>query len=389
MPALRICDMETPLHSQEALRDHRILLVDDEKSSLLLLQRILERAGYRAVTSRAHPARALAAFVERRPDLVVLDLHMPEIDGFELMDKLGSATEHGIRLPFLVVTADITDEAKRRALSMGARDFLTKPIDHTELLLRVHNLLQIQHLQMELYRRAESLELRVAERTRDLEEARLEMLDHLALAGEYRDDETQEHAWRIGRTAGLLALECECSVDEVALIGRAAPLHDIGKIGIPDSILLKPGRLTEHEFEIMKRHTTIGAEMLGGSRSLLLQLAERIALTHHERWDGGGYPAGLAGEEIPMAGRIVAVADVFDALTHERPYKAAWSIEDAVREIVNQRGKQFDPAVVDCFLTLDHPILMRRTNERHGHSGPPPWIRDAGGRAIARIGSDA
>jgi HD-GYP domain-containing protein (c-di-GMP phosphodiesterase class II) len=198
----------------------------------------------------------------------------------------------------------------------------------------------------------------VAERTRDLEQARLEILDRLAIAAEYRDDATQEHAWRLGRTSALLALGLGLPDREVELIRRAAPLHDIGKIGIPDAILLKPGRLTYEEFEQIKTHTTIGAEILSGSRSQLLGMAERIALTHHERWDGRGYPRGLAGEQIPLPGRIVAVADVFDALTHERPYKPAWSLQEAVAEIPSQAGGQFDPDVVGAFLQLDHQTLL-------------------------------
>jgi putative two-component system response regulator len=200
----------------------------------------------------------------------------------------------------------------------------------------------------------------VAERTRDLDQARLEMLDRLALAGEYRDDETQEHAWRIGHICGLVARGLGLPDAEVELIRRAAPLHDIGKIGITDLILLKRGRLSDEEFEVIKTHTRIGSEILAGSRSPMLRLAQRIALTHHERWDGRGYPSGLAGKAIPLASRIVAVADVFDALTHERPYKDAWPVEKAVAEIGEQAGRQFDPGPAEVFSTLDHPALLSR-----------------------------
>jgi cyclic di-GMP phosphodiesterase len=203
----------------------------------------------------------------------------------------------------------------------------------------------------------------VAQRTRDLEQARLEILNRLALAAEYRDDDTQEHAWRIGRTCALLALAVGLPEGEAELIRRAAPLHDIGKIGIPDAILLKPGRLSGAEFGVIKTHTTIGAEILSGSRSPLLVLAERIARTHHERWDGRGYPRGLAGEQIPLAGRIVAVADVFDALTHQRPYKEAWPVQQAVSEVLAQAGAQFDPRLVDAFSRLDHSTLLRSVKE--------------------------
>jgi putative two-component system response regulator len=301
--------------------------------------------------------------VESAPDLVLLDLHMPQVDGFELMQRLGTLIDAGSDVPFLVLTADTTEETRRRALSVGARDFLTKPFDHTELLLRVRNLLQVKQLQDRLRETNTTLKAEVAERTRDLDQARLEVLERLARATEYRDDDTQEHAWRIGRVSALLALELGRPDHEVQLIRRAAPLHDIGKIAIPDAILLKPGKLSDDEFEVIKTHTTIGGAILSGSPSRLLRLAEQIALTHHERWDGRGYPIGLTGEGIPLAGRIVAVADVFDALTHQRPYKQAWPVDNAVDEILSQAGRHFDPSLVDAFSRLDHWVLSSHTNE--------------------------
>jgi putative two-component system response regulator len=349
---------EPTMPDSQELKSLRILAVDDEESNLLLLRRVLAREGYTQVETTTDPARVPRLFVDARPDLVLLDLHMPEMDGFELMERLGPVTGDGSGVPFLVLTADATEETKRRALSLGARDFLAKPLDRIELLLRVRNLLQVQQLQARLQAHNANLEHEVAARTQDLEWARLEILDRLALAAEYRDDDTQEHAWRIGRVSALLAPQLGCLDREVELIRRAAPLHDVGKIGIPDAILLKPGPLSAGEFERIKTHTTIGAEILSGSRSSLLHLAERIALTHHERWDGTGYPHGLAGEAIPLAGRIVAVADVFDALTHARPYKEAWPVEKAVAEIVGQAGRQFDPRVVDAFSQLEHQALL-------------------------------
>jgi putative two-component system response regulator len=213
----------------------------------------------------------------------------------------------------------------------------------------------------------------VAERTRDLEQARFEILDRLALAEEYRDDVTQEHARRIGRTCSLLARELGLPDENAELLRRAAPVHDVGKIGIPDAILLKPGKLDDAEFERIKTHTTIGAEILSGGSSPLLQTAERVALTHHERWDGQGYPRGLSGEQIPLIGRIAAVADVFDALTHDRPYKHAWPVEESVDEIVCERGRQFDPSVVKAFSRLDHSSLAGTVTEwEPSIKGRPP-----------------
>ena len=348
---------------EQELTGLRILAVDDEESNLLLLRRVLEKAGYTHVVATTDPTQVPAMFAENRPDLVLLDLHMPEMDGFELMEKLAPRPEGGPGVPILVLTADATHETKRRALSAGARDFIAKPLDQIELLLRVRNLLKVQHLQARLAQQNANLEAEVAERTQDLELARLEVLERLALAAEYRDDATQEHAWRIGRTCALLAAELPVPDADVELIRRAAPLHDIGKIGISDLILLKPGKLTEREFELVKSHTTIGAAILAGSQSPLLRLAQEIALTHHERWDGRGYPRGLAGETTPQAGRIVAVADVFDALTHERPYKDAWPLEAAVAEVLAQSGRQFDPDVVEAFAKLDHSTLLERVNE--------------------------
>jgi len=356
--------LERPLaltsFEEQALRTRSILAVDDEQLNVLLLREILERAGYTSVETATDPRRLAAGFVGSSPDLVLLDLHMPGVDGFALLEQLSAAGATGRGVPVIVLTADVTEETKRRALSMGARDFLTKPFDQVELLLRVRNVLHTEHLQERLHEHNMTLEDRVAERTHALEQARLEMLDRLALAGEYRDDGTQQHAWRIARTCGMLAGGLGLPQDRIELIRRASQLHDIGKIGIPDTILLKPGKLTAAEFDRVKQHTTIGARILSGGRCPVLGLAHVIALTHHERWDGTGYPRGLRGEEIPIEGRIAAVADVFDALIHDRPYKSAWPVEDAVAEVLNQTDRQFDPGVVESFSRLPHSSLMNR-----------------------------
>ncbi|HLI59755.1 MAG TPA: HD domain-containing phosphohydrolase [Solirubrobacteraceae bacterium] len=360
----------------EHLRDLRILAVDDQEVNLLFLRRTLEAAGCRRVISERDPARVPAAFVRTEPDLVVLDLHMPGMDGFELMRRLAPIAGGRSGVPFLVLTGDEEEEVRQRALGAGARDFLTKPFSPTELILRVRNLLEVQQLHRRLRAQNLGLEQLVAQRTRELEQARMEVLGRLALAAEYRDDATQEHAWRIGRICRRLAHEAGLDDAQADLIERAAPLHDIGKVGIRDAVLLKPAKLSPPEFDEIKAHTTIGAEILSGSSSSLLRLAEQIALSHHERWDGSGYPNGLRKHEIPLAGRIVAVADVFDALTHERPYKRAWPVGDAVREVLAERGRGFDPEIVDAFAALDHVALRGPTDrERPGARTP---LRAAG-----------
>ena len=239
-----------------------------------------------------------------------------------------------------------------------------------------------------LQNQSDVLELRVRERTAALEESRLETLQRLAIAAEYRDDESYQHTERVGRTAALIAQELGLSEETVSLMRRAAPLHDIGKVGIPDHILLKPGKLTPEEWAVMKGHVEIGARILADGKFPVVRLAEEIALTHHERWGGGGYPDGRSGEEIPLAGRIVAVADVFDALTHERPYKAAWSIPDAVAEIEWAAGTQFDPRVVDAFMALDHERLLQEV-DGYDVDVPPPPLTEAPPANASRMAASA
>ena len=289
-------------------------------------------------------------YVKFRPDLILLDLHMPHRDGLAVMDELNQIAEASY-LPILMLTGDDTQEAKREALSRGAKDFLNKPFHSDEVLLRINTLLETRFLYLQIQSQNQILEAKVRDRTRELESAQIEIIERLARAAEFRDDNTGQHTERVGQMAALLARQVGLPDPQVSLIRRAAPLHDVGKIGIPDSILLKLGKLTPDEFALVKTHTTIGARILSGSRFTILRLAEEIAFNHHERWDGDGY-AGVAGSAIPLAGRIVAVADVFDALTQNRPYKAAWPVNDAIAEIERQRGKQFDPALVDAFLRV-------------------------------------
>jgi putative two-component system response regulator len=331
--------------------DARLLVVDDEEANVVLLERFLAKAGYTHVVSTTDPREISELVREERPDLVLLDLHMPHLDGFAVMELLREANGSTGRPAIVVLTADATAEVKHRGLGAGAHDYLTKPLDVEEVLLRIANILEIRFLGRELLAERDSLERRVHERTKDLEEAQTETFERLALAAEFRDDATGDHTRRVGSMAALIAETLGLPADEVATLRRAAALHDIGKIGVPDAILLAPRSLTEQEFEIVKTHTTIGARILSGSRSPALRMAEIVAWSHHERWDGSGY-GGIAGSDIPVVGRITTVADVFDALTHERPYKTAWPLEAAIEEIQRVRGRQFDPDMVDAFMQI-------------------------------------
>ena len=330
----------------------RILAVDDEPANLRLLERLLAVTGYANVRTTTDPREVLGIVEEYDPDLILLDLHMPNLDGFEVMRQLAEVVPADSYLPILVLTADITPEAQERALQLGAKDFVTKPFRRSEVLLRIQNLLDTRSLHLRLRRNNATLEQRVWERTLELEEAQGEVLDRLMKAAEYRDDDTGQHAHRVGELSARTAEALGVPSVEVEVIRRAAPLHDTGKIAIPDAILLKPGRLTPEEFEVMKTHAAIGAQMLSGGRSELMQLAEQIALGHHERWDGSGYPNGLAGEDIPLVARIVAIADFHDALSHDRTYRPAWPKEKVIQEIQLQSGRHFDPRVAETFLQL-------------------------------------
>ncbi len=332
----------------DAIRGARILIVDDQEANVFLLEALLQHSGYTVLKSTTDPRQALPLFSEFQPDLILLDLMMPHLDGFQVMDLLQPLIPEGAYLPILVLTADAAMSVRQKALAAGARDFLTKPFDTVEVLLRIKNLLHARVLHRELQQVNLALEDRVRERTKELEESHIEVLERLALAAEFRDDETGQHTRRVGEMAARVAERLGIALPQVELISRAAPLHDVGKIGISDQILLKPGRLDPDEFEIMKTHTTIGARMLSGGRFALLRMAEAIALGHHERWDGAGYPHGLKGEETPIEARIVAVADAFDAMSHDRVYRAALSPTEVWEILWEGAGRQWDEQVVEA-----------------------------------------
>jgi putative two-component system response regulator len=365
-------------------RRGRILVIDDEPANVALLQRILERAGYTEVKGISDSRQALALMDEFRPDLVLLDLRMPHLDGFGVLEALKPHLNDGNYLPVLTLTADATDEMKEAALSRGAKDFLAKPFNPVEVLLRVQNLLETRFLYLLLQEQNSQLEQKVRERTRELEEAQIEVLERLARAAEFRDDDTARHTRRVGDVAAQLGRAMGLDDTQVELIRRAAPLHDVGKIATPDSILLKPGPLTSQEWEVMRMHTLIGARMLSGGSSILMQVAERVARSHHERWDGTGYPHALKGEAIPIEARLVAVADVLDALTHDRPYRKAWPLAKAMAEIAAMRGTYFDPRVVDALMAMQsrNEIALPQRRRR----GTPRSMA-ALGLAVAMLGT--
>jgi len=338
------------------LIDASILVVDDEPANLQLLRMILESEGYTNIITNDDPTRVLDLVSHHDCDLVLLDLNMPFMDGYEVMSLLCSSLDSQVP-PIMVLTAQHDQEFRLRALSEGARDYVTKPFDRSELLARVRNLLEVQLLQRYMFNQKDALEYLVAERTREIQDARLQLIRKLGRAAEYRDNETGLHLVRmskismiLGRATGVNNRQCDMLLD-------ASPMHDLGKIGVPDSILLKPGKLTDEEWQVMKQHPVIGADILAGDQSELLIMARQIALTHHEKWDGSGYPNGLVGVDIPLEGRIVAIADVFDALTSERPYKHAWPVDEAIQFIKDNSGKHFDPQLVDLFINNSEEII--------------------------------
>lgn len=346
-----------------------ILIVDDQPQNVLLLKKILEREGFQNIHTITDPRETFAIYQQYEIDLILLDIRMPYMDGFEVMEKLKALTSDDYDyLPVLVLTAELTDATREKSLSSGAKDFLTKPFNRIEVLQRISNILEVRLLYKQLKNQNQVLDEKVKERTRQLEQSRLEIIERLGQAAEYKDNETGEHIIRMSHSSYLLAKAAGLGEEEAELIHQASSMHDIGKIGIPDKILMKPGKLDPEEWEIMKSHVTIGAKLLSNSEHPLLQKARVIALTHHEKWDGSGYPKGLKGENIPIAGRICAIADVFDALISERPYKDAWPTEKAIQLLIAEKERHFDPQLVDLFVTISEQVVEFRDTLTNKHA---------------------
>tara|TARA_B100001059_G_scaffold78041_1_gene75831 strand:+ start:465 stop:1460 length:996 start_codon:yes stop_codon:yes gene_type:complete len=323
----------------------RILIVDDEPANLKVMREVLGNQ-YRMSFAKSGAA-ALALLEKEQPKLILLDIMMPDMNGFEVCEILKStpALSH---IPIIFVTAlgDESDEFK--GFELGAVDYITKPISPAIVRARVKTHLSLVQAEQ-------------------LKQAHVDLVHRLGRAAEYKDTDTGEHIARMSQYSKLLALEFGMGEQQAELLRQAAPMHDVGKIGIPDAILLKPGRLTPDEFDHMKQHATIGAQILANSSSPLLQLAHKLAIEHHEKWDGSGYPYGLKGEQISVEGRIVAIADVFDALTSKRPYKEAWGVEEALEHMQAQAGKHFDPHLINLFVNkLDAIIAIKNAyQEQH------------------------
>lgn len=334
----------------------KIVIVDDTPLNLLLMTKLVERIPGIESKGFESPQDALRWCAGAEPDLIIVDYMMPDIDGLEFIRRVRSSHDRE-NVPILMVTANNERGVRYQALDCGANDVLTKPIDAHEFEPRVRNMLKLREAHIATRQRAETLAVAVRRATADILDRERETITRLARAAEFRDPETGAHIQRMSHYSAMIARRLGLADEFVDALLLAAPMHDVGKLGIPDTILLKPGRLTTEEFEVMKRHSLIGHDILKGSSSEVLQLGARIALTHHEKFDGSGYPHGSVGDAIPLEGRIVAVADVFDALTSSRPYKPAWTFERAVDLLREGRGSHFDPGCVDAFLSRWDEVL--------------------------------
>lgn len=335
----------------------RVIIVDDNRTNLLLFEGLVSQLGGCDSLSFEYPVEALDWCAQNGADLVLVDYMMPEVDGLEFIRRVRTMNGMG-DVPIVMVTTTDLKEIRYEALQSGATDFLNKPVDATEFIARLTNLMQLRKGQIQLKDRASWLADEVAKATESIVERENEIIYRLSRAAEYRDPETGAHILRMAHYSRFIAEALGLPEDEIDEIFRAAPMHDVGKLGIADDILLKPGKLTSAEFDSMKEHTTIGEAILKDSPSQLLAVAAEIAVSHHEKFDGSGYPNGLGGEDIPMVGRIVAVADVFDAVTSARPYKDPWPVEQATDYIRENDGRHFDPQCVKAFFDRFDDVLQ-------------------------------
>ena len=361
-----------------AIKSAKILIVDDEEVNVLTVQQHLVRAGYSQFVTTTDARLAVGLAKKEMPDLILLDIKMPNVNGLEIMQALSSDTELR-NLPVLILTASTDPNVKRLALELGANDFLTKPVDANDLIPRVRNALVIKYHYDQVVLQKAQLEQLVKRRTDELYQSRQQIILSLARAAEHRDNDTGNHVLRVGWFAGTIAKQLGWQDSAVEMIQQAAQLHDVGKIGVPDSILFKPARLAPDEYDVMKHHCSLGKSIISPyaasemeilrsharlgenilhvRNSPLMMMAARIAQTHHEHWDGRGYPLGLAGEDIPLEGRITAVADVYDALSSKRPYKEAFPRQKCFDIMTELRGTQFDPTVLDAFFACSSQII--------------------------------
>ncbi len=338
------------------IKSASILVVDDEPFNVEILTELLEGHGFSSVTGISSPVKAVELYEKNNFDLILLDINMPELNGFQVLDEFAKNSRE-IHPPVIILSALKERETRLKALKLGARDFLDKPFDGEEVIYRISNLLEMHLSQKLLANYNSNLEKYVQERTQKIEKTQFEILSCLSYAAEYRDMDTAHHTIRVGWYSRIIAEQFGFRNEELDLIQHAAPMHDIGKIGVSDTILLKPGKLDKDEFEKMKLHASIGAEILGRSNARIMKYAKTIALSHHEKWNGKGYPHALAGQKIPILGRIVAIADVFDALSMDRPYKDAWPLDKTLKLIKEEAGEHFDPHLVTLFLNSLPAIL--------------------------------
>lgn len=349
------------------IQKQTILVVDDTPGNIQILNGVL-RSHYRVKAAPNGEKAIKIAQSNTQPDIILLDIMMPDMDGYEVCRKL-KANPGTEKIPIIFVTALTEAEDEKKGLDLGAVDYITKPINPAIVLARVRT-----HLA--LYDQTRELEHKVQERTAELNSTRLEIIRRLGRAAEYKDNETGLHVIRMSHYSRLIATHINANEEWVECLFNAAPMHDIGKIGIPDANLLKPGELDDREWAVMRKHPEFGGEIIGDNDSELMKMAKEIAINHHEKWDGSGYPKGLQGEDIPLTARIIAIADVFDALTTERPYKKAWSVERAVTFIDDNCGSHFDPDLVIAFqkalpeiLTIKDQYAEQITSDQKGNSG--------------------